>query len=146
MNKSLAQRVVTSADGSGGVTGSTHRIPAGHGGLWAQVAYSTTGSPTGVEVRAAIDGSSDGVNWHELIRFGDMTDTSSDARGTRMAGADAVTADFAFATTSLDTADAAPGTVTDGTLPPFLRARTKLETLTGGTSPEVTISVTCGRP
>jgi len=142
----LAERLgIAATDGSGGVSASMKETPAGHGGLWAQAAYTVTGSPTGVEVRVAIDGSSDGVNFHELVRFGDQTSTSGGMRLVRMASNTAVTADAAAAMTSLDTADAAPGTVSDGTLPPFLRARTKLQTLTGGTSPTVSIVVTAGR-
>lgn len=132
----LADRTPVAADGAP-VASSQVRLNGQS--LYVEFEYTVTGAPTAVEVRAGIDGSIDGVNWHQLVRFPDQSSTSSAKRVARLP-AQAAAAEAAVAASALDTASAA-AVLSDGALPLMLRAVTKLQTLTGGTSPSVALKV-----
>jgi hypothetical protein len=90
-------------------------------------------------VRCAIEVSVDGVNWHQVARFPDQTAVGGAARVARLPGA-AAAAEAAEAASALNTASGA-AVLADGVMPVMVRAVTKLQTLTGGTAPTVTITV-----
>lgn len=97
---------------------------------------STTGSPTTWDSRAAIEASIDGgTTWHQVVRFKDLTNAVTALQIVRGSGQTAIaSADVAAA--ALNGA-AAAAVVVDTPWPLMLRAVTKLQTLTGGSSPHV---------
>lgn len=107
--------------------------------LYAEFEYSTTGSPTTVEVRGAVEVSVDGTNWHEVIRFADKTDTAGVTQVGRigLGGAGGV---VDLAGSNLNSA-AASGSVKDGPIPVKARLVSKVEALSGGTSPTVDLAL-----
>lgn len=107
--------------------------------LYAEFDYSTTGAPASVSVRAAIEGSVDGTNWDQLVRFPDQTNTTSAVRVVRLGNAP-VGIEAPLSASALGTASTL-GALTDTVVPPQLRAVTMLQTLSGGTSPTVTINI-----
>ena len=103
----------------------------------------TTGTPDAVDARAAIQSSVDGTTWNEVVRFQDMTTVAGNQR---FASVSAVASTASYATpnaTDLTGAVAAATTVRPGYFASHVRAVTQVKTITNGTAPTVTVTVTC---
>ena len=138
----LARRTaVTAADGAGGVVGAVLPVVIDTAGLWLTFTYTPVTTPATVEVRCAVEGSTDGTNWHQLCRFIDQTVVGGTTRICRLPGTVAA-AESALTAAAVDTA-AVAATVSDGGLPTYLRATTKVQIQTGA-SASITINVTAG--
>lgn len=137
-NITLASRAAVAAVDSAAVVGDPVRVPSVTGAMLT-FAYTTTGSPATIDVRAAVEMTTDGTNWHQLCRFIDQTTTTGAIRIARFP-ASAAAAEGALTAVALGSS-AASATLSDGALAVLFRAQTKLETLTGGTAPTVTITV-----
>ena len=134
----LANRSAVAATDGAAVNGTPAAVSI-KGGAAAGLTVTLTGSPATYAVRAVIEGSFDGSVWHELVRFKDITNTATGNRIVRLPGsAAAAAADVAGDDLS---AAEATGTQVDTPWPTLLRASTKLQTLTGGTTLTVTIAV-----
>jgi hypothetical protein len=131
----LANRAALAVADGAPVNGAQQRVLGRS--LYAEFELSVTGGPT-VEARAAIEGSADGTNWHQLVRFVDLA--AAGKRIARLPG-NAAASEAVLASSALNSANAASGVLVDGVLPLFLRAVTKLQTLSGGASPTATIVV-----
>ena len=107
--------------------------------LYLELNVTVTGGPGSVASRIAVEGSLDGTNWHQLVRFTDCTSTTADARVARLSDGPAGT-EIALAIADMGSAAASP-TILGGPLPVQLRLVTKLQTLTGGASPTVSYTL-----
>ena len=134
----LANRSAVAAT-DGAAVASTAQHLSVKGAAVAGLTVTLTGSPATYAVRAVIEGSFDGTVWHELVRFKDITNTATGNRIVCLPGAAAAAA-ADLAGDDLSAAEAT-GTQVDTPWPTLLRASTKLQTLTGGTTPTVTIAV-----
>lgn len=109
------------------------------GGAALGLIVTLTGAPTTYSARVVVEGSFDGTNWHKLVRFKDVTNTATGHRFVRVPSITAVSrADVAADT--LGSAEAT-GTEVDTPWPAMLRASTRVDALSGGTTPTVSIRV-----
>jgi hypothetical protein len=130
----LLSRDITATDGAQ-VNGSPIVIPqmARMGVVgWA---VTTTGTPTTYDCRGAIEGSFDGVTWFQLLRCADITNAAQGPRFTRLPFS-AAASDATVAASALGSASAS-AVIVDGPWPRQLRGVSKLQTLTGGTTPHI---------
>jgi hypothetical protein len=135
----LASRDVTAVDGApvNGTAITLGRIPEK---IVATFIVSTTGTPTTYDMRAAIEASVDGgTTWHQVVRFKDNTNAATPSQIVRAASQTAI-GSVDIAASALGSA-AAAAVVTEPPYPVTLRAVTKLQTLTGGTTPHIISSV-----
>lgn len=130
---------LTAVDGSP-VVGQLYTARRVQSGFLATFAYSAVVTPATVNVRAKIEVSTDGTNWHDVIRFIDQTTIGGAVRIARLP-LTAVAAEAAPTQTALSTV-AAAAVLSDGGLGEefFIRAHTMLQTLTGA-SAQVSIRV-----
>lgn len=136
----LASRNLTAVD-SAPVNGAATSHPRMPDVVLATFKVATTGTPATFDMRAAVEASyDDGATWMQVVRFADITNSSPSARVARAKGAVAA-AEGASGGSALGSAQASPGVVAETPWPVLLRAVTKLETLTGGTSPHVVATV-----
>lgn len=99
-----------------------------------------TGGPTTYDMRAAIEASLDGgTTWHQVARFKDVTNAATASQIIRASGITAIGSADVAASNLANAAAAA--VVAETPWPLLLRAVTKLQTLTGGTTPHVLSAV-----
>lgn len=134
----LASRAALAAVDSSPVTGTEQRLPGR--AFAATFIVSTTGSPTTYDARACIETSTNGTTWHQVLRFKDITNAATANQFVRLPGITAA-ASADFVTSDTGGTAAASATIVDAPWPVLVRAITNLETLTGGTSPTVTLTV-----
>jgi hypothetical protein len=108
----------------------------------ATFAVTTSGTPTTFAMRAAIEGSVDGgTTWHQLLRFGDITNAAASSRYARFPGV-VTAAEAAVAASALTGASASGVIGADCPWPALIRGGSMLATLTGGSSPHILPVVT----
>lgn len=136
----VARSGLAAVDGAP-VIGPTISVQDVKNGLSATFAYTTTGGPATINVRAKIEMSTDGANWHDLIRFIDQTTVGGASRIARLPLVVAAS-ESALTQTALTTV-AGSAVLSDGGLGEdfLMRAHTMLQALTGGSSPTVSIVV-----
>lgn len=137
-------RTGVAATESSDVIGVPFILPPCSGGLWAHIRIVINGSPATVDARLGINGIHHALNENvstvsaqQLIRIIDHTSTSSATYYARLRvsgeagdeGGTATNVDLAAANAAL--------VVNQGPLPDEIRVLTRLQTLTGGSSPSV---------
>lgn len=134
----LASRLAVAAtEGAAVVEGSQSVLLSGR--AVAALVVTLHGTTTTYAVRADIEGSVDGTNWHLLVRFKDITNAATGNRIVRLPGVTAAaTADIAA--DALGSAEGT-GTQVDTPWPMLLRASTRLVTLTGGGNVDIAVIV-----
>lgn len=135
----LSSRDLVAVDGApvNGTAESLGQVPVR---IVAGYVVSTTGTPTTWDMRAAIEASFDGgTNWHQVLRFKDLTNAVTANQIVRASGLTAI-ASADVAASALGSA-AAAATVVEPPWPIMVRAVTKLQTLTGGTAPHILSAV-----
>ena len=137
----LADRSGLAAADGAPVVGPAFTCNTVESGLLTTFSYSTTGGPATINVRAKIEVSTDGSNWHDLVRFIDQTTTGGAVRIARLqllgTAAESGTTQTAL-TTVAAAAVLSDGAIGTGVL---MRAHTMLQALTGGASPTARILV-----
>ena len=139
MAYTLSSRDITATDGSP-VNGTAISLPSIPQSVVATHVVTTTGTPTTYDMRGAVEASVDGgTTWHQVMRFKDITNAAAASQIIRGLGQTAI-ASADIAASNLGNA-AASAVVVDTPYPTMLRAVTKLQTLTGGTTPHILSSV-----
>ena len=134
----LSARDLTATDGSP-VNGTAIVLPRMASRVVASHVVTTSGSPTGYDMRAAIEVSFDGgTTWHQVLRFKDITNAAALSQTVRCGANTTLSEDIA--TSSLGTT-ASTAVTTQLPWASMMRAVTKLQTLTGGTAPHILSSV-----
>jgi len=137
----VVTRVVSATDGAQVVATPLIRLENSPGPVMASFGIVTTGTPTTWDARASVEGTLDGVTWFQLLRFADVTNAATATRFARLGGLGAAS-EAAPGLSTLGTAAAAATISFDAPWPPLVRVSTKLQTLTGGTSPTFTFTIT----
>lgn len=140
MPSDVITRTVSATDGAQ-VNGSSFRLENQPGPVTVGVVVTTTGTPTTYDARTAIEGSVDGgTTWFQLIRMADVTNAAPNARYARLGGLGAAS-ESAPGVSALAGAAASATISFDAPWPSVVRVVTKLQTLTGGSTPTVTWTV-----
>jgi len=106
----------------------------------AEVELTVNGGPATFDARVSVEMSTDGTNWHEIARFADHTNAAAHAKQVIRIGLAGAGSISDLTPSALGSASAA-GAIKDGPVAGFLRMVSKLQTLTGGTSPTVDFKV-----
>src|SRR4051812_10032975 len=129
----LASRDLTVVDGApvNGTAQALTRVPEK---LVASFLVSVTGGPTTYDMRAAIEASVDGgTTWHQVVRFKDITNAQTLNQIVRALAQAAISSADIVASVLGNAAAAA--VLFEPPWPVLVRGVTKLQTLTGGTTP-----------
>jgi hypothetical protein len=136
---SLASRDITAVDGAP-VPAAPIVLPRLPLAIVASHVVTVTGAPATFDMRAAIEASPDGgTTWYQVVRFKDITNAAALSQIVR-----------GYSVTAISAADIVASVLGNAAAaavlfePPWeivLRAVTKLQTLTGGTSPHVLSAV-----
>jgi len=110
--------------------------------IWATFAYTANVTPATINIRAGVEISTDGTNWHQIIRFIDQTTVGGAVRIARLGIGGAAGVESGLTVLTLSTSAGAAVLSDAYTAVSWIRAQTMVQALTGA-SASVNVVVSC---